>query len=498
MKKLLSVAVCLALLLTVVPGIVNAEEESLFSNRDLLQEPDLTDAEKITLAGQIVTIDHAGVFLLSGSIENGQIAVAAGDEDKVQLVLDGVNIHSDLGPAIEVTNADKVFITLALGSENSLSSDAFSEDGGNGVIYSKADLTLNGSGQLTVTAQQGHGIVCKDTLAITGGSYTIQASGHGISGKDALNIGEGTFAITTGGGSTAVQMKASDNFGQRGRGWETVSGQEEEDTVKAKGLKSDGPITVLAGSFTLDCADDAVHAGGDVNISAGTWTIRTADDGVHSDENVTIAGGEFEIPYCYEGIEGKNVTISDGIFNITSNDDGINATGEDSSTGFRVPGMDTGAVITVDGGELTVVSDGDCLDSNGTIILNGGKLNLTCSGNGNTALDSESGITNNGAEVTTNDGSENGGGMRGAFGGKGQTGRGQFDGQNNGPFPENGKFSENGDFPGNGQRPQNGQGRPLENGQPDGASQATPPAANGCPCDPCPGENCDCSCQNVG
>ena len=443
MKKCLSVVLCLALLL-VAPVIARAEEESLFSNRDLLQEPDLTEAEEITLAGQSVTIDHAGVFLLSGSIENGQIAVAAGEEDKVQLVLDGVSVHSGLGPAIEATNADKVFITLAIGSENSLSSDAFSEDGGNGVIYSKADLTLNGGGQLTVTTQQGQGIVCKDTLAITGGSYTIQASGHGISGKDALNIADGSFVITTGGGSTAVQMKASDGFGQQGRGWNSVSNQEEEDTVKAKGLKSDGPITVLAGSFTLDCADDALHAGGDVSISAGTWSIRTADDGIHSDENVTIAGGKFEIPYCYEGIEGKNVTISDGIITITSNDDGINATGEDSAAGFRVPGVDTGAMITVEGGEIAIVSGGDSLDSNGTIVLNGGKLNLTCNGNGNTALDSESGITNNGAEVTTNDGSENGGGMRGAFGGKGQMGRGQFDGQNNAQFPGGGQPPQDG------------------------------------------------------
>lgn len=466
MHKLLSVALCFALLLTLVPGVVKAEEESLFSNRDLVQEPDLADAEKMTLAGQSVSIDHAGVFLLSGSIEKGQITVAAGDEDKVQLVLDGVNIHSELGPAIEVTNADKVFVTLATGSENSLSSEAFSEDGGSGVIYSKADLTLNGSGQLTITTAQGSGIVCKDTLAITGGSYTIEVAGHGISGKDALNIADGSFAITTGGGSTAVQMKASDSFGQGGRGWEAVSSQEEEDTLKAKGLKSDGPITVLAGSFTLDCADDAVHAGGDVTITAGFWTIRTADDGIHSDENVTVAGGSFEIPYCYEGIEGKNVTISDGSINITSNDDGINATGEDSSTGFRVPGMDTGAVITVDGGEITIVSDGDSLDSNGTIVLNGGKLNLTCNGNGNTALDSESGITNNGAEVTTNDGSENGGGMRGGFGGKGQMPG----------APENFGNGNGGQFPPDGERTEKGQGRFFGKNPPDGTSQATPGA----------------------
>ena len=152
----------------------------------------------------------------------------------------------------------------------------------------------------------------------------------------------------TGGGSQAVEMKASDDFGTRGafpggfNGRNMSAGmtppdgfgrqdapmantntlaasQDEETEVKVKGLKSDGPITVLAGSFTLDCADDAVHAGSDITISGGQWQIRTADDGIHSDENVTIGGGSFEIPYCYEGVEGKNVTMDGGSLTITSN-----------------------------------------------------------------------------------------------------------------------------------------------------------------------------------
>lgn len=433
MKKLLSVILCLSLALAGFSGTARAEEDSLFSARDLTQEADLTDAEQIVLTDQSVTIDHAGVFLLSGTLQNGQVVVDAGDEDKVQLVLSGVSIHAETGAAIHVIAADKVFITLAPGSENLLSAGDVTEDGVDGVIYSKADLTLNGTGALTVTAQTGHGIVCKDTLAITGGNYTIQAAGHGITGKDALNIADGSFSVTTGGGSTAAEMKASDTFGQRGGFWGSTASQEDEDSVKAKGLKSDGPITVLFGSFTLDCADDAVHAAGDVTIAGGEWTIRTADDAIHSDENVTIDGGSFEIPYCYEGIEGKNVTISGGSIAITSTDDGINAAGEESTSGFQGPGMDAGVVITVNGGEITVVSGGDCLDSNGTIVLNGGKLNLTCNGGGNTALDSESGLTNNGAEVTTNDGSEQSGGRMGSMG-RGQIGgdRGQKGGMPSG------------------------------------------------------------------
>lgn len=462
MKKLLAIVLSLCLTLAAFTGAVYGEEARLFTDRDLAQETDLSKAETIELTGQSVTIDHGGVFLISGQLENGQITVEAGEQDKVQLVLNGVTIHQEIGAAIEIKSADKVFITLAQGSDNALSAGNITEDGVDGVIYSKADLTLNGLGTLTVTAQLGNGIVCKDTLAITGGNYLIQAAGHGITGKDALNIADGTFTITTGGGSKSVERKASDSFGgfggKFGGGFggrfETTTESTQEDSVKAKGLKSDGPINVVFGSFHLDCADDAIHAGGNVTISGGTWAIQTADDAIHSDEDVTITDGSFAIPYCYEGMEGKNVTIGGGIIDITSSDDGINAAGEDAD--FRMPGMDNGAVITVNGGTLTIVSDGDCLDSNGTIVLNGGTLNLTCHGNGNTALDSESGITNNGADVTTNDGSENGGGFgmgRGSMGG----GKGQFFG-NGQPRPES--YPDHGYFqPGT---------------SPDGTTQATP------------------------
>ena len=163
MKKMLAVILSLTLALAGFAGAARAEEETLFTDRDLAQEADLTGAEKIELTGQSVTIDHAGVFLLSGEIENGQLTVAAGEEDKVQLVLSGVSIRQDTGAAIEIISADKVFITLAQGSENSLSSGNITDDGVDGVIYSKSDLTLNGLGSLTITAQQGHGIVGKDT-----------------------------------------------------------------------------------------------------------------------------------------------------------------------------------------------------------------------------------------------------------------------------------------------------------------------------------------------
>lgn len=81
----------------------------------------------------------------------------------------------------------------------------------------------------------------------------------------------------------------------------------------------------MDGSFTVDTADDALHAGGDLAIASGEFTLSSGDDAIHSDAAITILDGTYTIPVCYEGIEGCSITIWDGTFSVTSYDDGLNA-----------------------------------------------------------------------------------------------------------------------------------------------------------------------------
>ena len=135
--------------------------------------------------------------------------------------------------------------------------------------------------------------------------------------------------------------------------------------------------------------------------------------------------GHFTIPYCYEGIEGLSITIDGGTFQITAQGDGLNAAGGADSSGFGVRQQDrfassasSDSFILINGGTFTITSQGDCIDSNGDLTINGGTLDLTCNGSGNTALDTDGSYTNNGGTVTTNDGSEeNPGAMGGGQGG---------------------------------------------------------------------------------
>ena len=447
-----------------------------------------SDSDAVQISGSTVTITDEGTYLLSGTLDDGMIVVNAEDTDKVQLVLDGVGITSSTSAAIYVLEADKVFITTTSGSENTLANGgeyvAIDDNNIDAVIFAKSDLTLNGAGNLTISAAAGHGIVSKDDLVLTSGSYDITAVNQGLSGKDSIRIAngsytitsgkdgihaentddtslgflyvsggtfdiaaegdgmsasaylqieDGTFTITTGEGSASVTMETDTMvFRQRG-GFQTETTETETvDTVSQKGVKADGAITIAGGSFVTDTVDDSVHAGGDILITGGEFELRSGDDAVHSDAAVTIQNGTFNIAYCYEGLEGMSITIDGGTFDITSVDDGINAAGGADSSGFGGgrPGQDqfsanSDSFIIINGGDLVIVSTGDCIDSNGCLTINGGTVNLTCNGSGNTALDCDGTYTNNGGDVTTNDGSENNPGqMGGGMGGTGKPGRG--------------------------------------------------------------------------
>ena len=446
------------------------------------------DSDAVQISGSQIILTEEGTYILSGSLEDGMVIVDGEDSAKVHLVLDNVQIGSSASAAIYVRSADKVFITTAPDSRNTLSNGgeyvAIDDNNIDSVIFSKADLTLNGSGTLTISAAAGHGIVSKDDLVLSGGTYEITAASHGISGKDSVRIASGSytitsgkdgihaenaddttlgflyiedgtftihaqgdglsagvylqieggdFSVTTGEGSASVTLETDSMGGGPGSfGAPADSTTEEDDTVSQKGVKADGTLTISGGSFQIDTVDDAIHANEDLLITGGEFHLSTGDDGIHTDTALTIQDGTFTIPYCYEGIEGLSITIDGGTYDITSADDGLNAAGGADSSGFggRMPGQEgfggsSDSFIVINGGEFVIVSTGDCIDSNGSLTINGGTVDLTCNGSGNTALDCGGTYANNDGTVTTNDGSENNPGQMGGMGG-GQPGdRGQ-------------------------------------------------------------------------
>ena len=297
-----------------------------------------SSAQGVTVDGSTVTVSKGGTYLLEGSSENVQVVVKAGDQDKVQLVLNGVTM-TGTDAAIVVESADKTFLTLAEGTTNKISDSAkHNNTDQDAAIYSKDDLTLNGSGSLMVEGNYGNAIESNDDLRITGGTYTIKGYKNGLAANDALNIKDATLDIT----ATADAIHADND----------------EDSNLGNFYMMSGKVTVSAG-----------------------------DDGVHASNAALIDGGSLTVTKSEEALEGKTVTINDGDLNLTSKDDGINAS--DPAAGESVPGQATDGVnLTINGGTITVDATGDGLDSNGDLTIAGGTVLVngpTDGGNG--ALD---------------------------------------------------------------------------------------------------------------
>ncbi len=437
-------------------GSVKAvDPDSAFSNRDFKTEYDVSSAVKVTLAdgassanaesvnvdGDTVTITDEGVYVITGALTNGSIVVNAEKTDKLQLVLDGVNVSSAGSAALYVISADKVFVTLADESENAFSSvGAYAEtdEGVDAAVYSKEDITFNGAGALTVVSEEGHGIVSKDDIKFTGGTYTVTAASHAVSANDRAYIADGKYTLTSGkdgikaennedvslgivyvadgevnitsdgdgidassivqidGGTLTVKSGGGSENGKIhtddmgfGGGWGGgvpgggTSPETSESTVSTKGIKSDGALVINGGTLELDCADDALHSAGKLSITNGSLAISTGDDGIHSDTDVVISGGVIDIATSYEGIEGVTITVAGGEISLYASDDGMNAAGGDveATGGMGFGGFGGGKMegsdeysINILGGKTYVNADGDGIDSNGSFNVAGGEI----------------------------------------------------------------------------------------------------------------------------
>lgn len=400
-----------------------------FTDRDKSSEYDESSAVKITLngssavvsgsgvniSGSTVTITSAGTYIISGSLSDGQIVIAASDSDKVQLVLNNAEINCNTSAAVYVKSADKVFVTLPAGTTNSLGGGTeyvqTDDNTVDGVIFSKSDLTLNGTGTLKIDADYRHGIVTKDTLCITGGTYVIDAVKTCLAGKDGIKILDGSFTLTA--GSKGLNSGNDDDA-------------------------KEGSIYIAGGTFTIKSEDDSIHADGSCIIAGGTYTIAAGDDGIHASYDTIITDGSITITDSYEGIEGRRITVSGGTINLTASDDGINAATGGSSDEQRMPGgqkgefggfgrqkgtdvqsqdgqqsqemqmpqdgqqpqemqapasrsaSDDDVYIKITGGTITVNAGGDGIDSNGNLYITGGTVYVAGpTSNGNGALDYE-------------------------------------------------------------------------------------------------------------
>ena len=404
---------------------------------------DTSDAVVITLTGDgaeisgngayandgNVVITNAGYYVVSGSLTDGYLSVDAYDSSKVFILLNGVEINCSDDACIRVEQADKVFLTLAEGSQNTLTSgssysDQALKDGTDGAVFAHDDLTINGSGSLTVNAEYRHGIAANDDLVITGGTITVTAAADAVHAKDSIRIKEASITVDAG-----------------------------DDGMVTSNEEENGYLYIESGSLNIKAADDGIHTTGQITITGGDITVSAGDDGIHSDASVSFLDGSLLIEECYEGIEALIIDVSGGEITIYPKDDGFNANGnsdsqigaggmgggmpasphmgsadstgempappdmgsadsagempaspspdsseENTGTQSSAAANDEETCINISGGTITIINeagnDADGLDTNGDLIISGGTIYVSLPGSGsNNAVDygSESG-----------------------------------------------------------------------------------------------------------
>jgi len=401
-----------------------------------------SSSDAVKISGSNVTITDEGTYILSGTLDDGMIIVNSEKTDKVQLVLDDATINSGSSAPIYVLQADKVFITLAPNSVNTLSNGgtftAIDENNIDAVIFSKEDLTLNGSGSLTIASPTGHGIVSKDELTMTSGTYIITAASHGLEGKDRVSIANAELNIKS--GKDGIHAENADNDGLGyiyiQSGTFNITSEGDGIDASAQMMIEDGVFNIVSGGGSANGeqktsafpggfmggggrprpgswggnapgatpntnAEDSgpstkgIKAAGNLTLTGGRFTIDSADDAIHSNASITVNGGIYQIATGDDGFHADyTLTVSSGTINITTSYEGLEA-----------------LHINVNDGDITIYASDDGLNaaggtdqsgfggmrgndrfgggrpgpsssSNGSIVITGGKLYINARGDG--------------------------------------------------------------------------------------------------------------------
>lgn len=388
-------------------------DADMFTDRDLQTDYDedecvqirlngdsaTADSDSVEISGTTVTITEGASYIINGTLDDGMIIVNADDSSKIQLIFDGVSINSETSAPLYILEADKVFVTLAERSENELSNggsfEAIDDNNIDAAVFSKQDLTLNGSGTLNITSPAGHGIVSKDDLVITGGTYGVSAASHGLEANDSVRItGDASLTIDAGKDGIHAENDEDDSLGFVYISGGTADIEAEGDGISAGAYMqiTDGTLSVLAGggnengtnesseswgsfpgeempggtgpgrggadansSDSTDTSEESstsmkgLKASGSMQITGGEFTVDSADDAIHSNASITISGGSFNLASGDDAVHADDtLTITEGTIDISTSYEGVEA-----------------LQVDIQGGDITLTASDDGLNAAG-------------------------------------------------------------------------------------------------------------------------------------
>ena len=416
-------------------------DESQATQVTLADQTATVTGQGASFSAQTLTITQAGTYVLTGSGKNLKLVVEAADTDQVHLVFQNLTLEGE-GTLLQVNKAQEVVISLAEGSQNALTESQASDDEKvKATIHSQVPLTLNGTGNLTLTALTKNALEVEDDLKVLGGTYTVKAANHGFKAEGALDIEAATLSIEA--------------------GKDGLHAEHDETTERAN-------ISLNPTQLSIAATEDGVDAGNELTIKGGTITVSQSEEGLEA-RVIRQLGGDVTIKSSDDGVNasagssGKttdtSATSKTTDASITSNSadtsssvgqattdsatasaPGSKATADPAATsqadqankdknqtppappagqappqggqppqngqgpGGMPPGgqeeSDPSLQIILEGGTLTIDAEGDGIDSNGTVTISGGSLVVNGAvQDGNGPLDAAGDITITGGRV---------------------------------------------------------------------------------------------------
>ena len=405
---------------------LNGTETTLtFSGTDVTIANDNGCLEK---AAGAVTVKCSGNYYLVGQASDYQVIVntVAGDTGKVDLFLNGVSLKSSDAP-IYVQNAEKAELHLVKGTTNTLEDGATRSktytvnnkpDTAKAAIYAKDDLSIKGSGNLTVKANYNNGIHTSNDLKIkkSTGTLSVTAANCGLKGKGSLTVNGGNITVNTTKGDGIKSDEDDAEALKQGKGLVKIAGGTITITSAFDGISASNTVQVTKGEMTEEPTIKITSGGGQTCLGSNTSQGgQTGGRGGFPGGGFGMGGSSCSPDSSMKGIKAdSSIVIEAGKIEVNSRDDGIHSDGN----------------LTISGGFSTIKADDDGVHAEKTLTVKDGVVEVTMAYEGMEAaqMNFEGGVT---SVITTDDawnaagGSSSGGGMGGGFpGGGGRPGSG--------------------------------------------------------------------------
>ena len=263
-----------------------------------------------------VTIRKAGTYLLSGTLEEGQLLVDAEEGAEIILVFDGFKISNSTDAPLLFESGSSITLVLKDGSKNAVTDLRSSAEENKAAIYTKSDLTISGNGTLDVTGTAEDAIHSKTNVTVQGGTINLKAGDDAIHADETLTILDGKVTVLE---------------SEEGLEGLVVDIQGGDITVNA----SDDGLNASDGSGS-DKAPGQATEGAEIHISGGVLTVKAGGDGIDSNGDLIISGGTVVVDGPSDGgnapidYDGKGVISGGTVF--VSGDSGMFQSLNDSGT----------------------------------------------------------------------------------------------------------------------------------------------------------------------